>query len=79
MFTSFMVLGEFVTSPPMANGVDLSFAIWVGFLISVLVFSVSVYIGVLERRLDQRLLGAASESSGNLTAILRMVIYMVYL
>ena len=32
VFTSFMVLGEFVTSPPMANnGVDLSFAIWVGF------------------------------------------------
>ncbi len=31
VITSFMVLGEFVTSPSMANGVDLSFAIWVGF------------------------------------------------
>ena len=73
MFTSFMVLGEFVTSPPTANGVDLSFAIWVGFLISDLVFSASVYIGVLERCLDQRLLGAAAASqrkkkiSGNST------------
>jgi len=51
-----------VTSPPMANGVDLSFAIWVGFLVSVLVFLASVYVGVLERRLDQRLLGAAAAS-----------------
>ena len=44
-----------ITSPAMANGVDLSFAIWVGFGISIIVFLASLAIGRIDCQMEQKL------------------------